>query len=97
MAKQVMFQETSVDDTWDYNVVGAGAAGSVVANHLSAFRGNRVLPLEEVLRDTAPAIHGPGGFVSPLGSELDWKFTPQPQVGWAKDRDILAGNFGEDH
>ncbi len=58
---------------FDYIVVGAGSAGCVLANRLSADAGNSVLLLEAGGRDTSPLIHVPVGF---------WKMIDRPAVNW---------------
>jgi choline dehydrogenase len=47
---------------FDYVIVGAGAAGCVLANRLSEDPDNRVLLLEYGGRDTNPLLHVPEGF-----------------------------------
>ncbi len=74
--------------SWDYIIVGGGAAGCVVANRLSSDGNHRVLLLEAGAPDTAPTIHDPGGFVSLWASDLDWKLTTEPQAG-QQGREIL--------
>jgi choline dehydrogenase-like flavoprotein len=83
---------------YDYIIVGAGAAGCVVANRLSADPKNEVLLLEYGGPDTNPMIHVPKGFYFTLrGSRYTYHYQTQPvgpggQVeGWTHGK-VLGGS-----
>ncbi len=65
---------------WDYIIVGAGSAGCVLANRLSADPHNRVLLLEAGGSDTALKFRVPAlGPRAALGKpESDWMFKTEP-------------------
>lgn len=64
---------------FDYVIVGAGAAGCVLAGRLSEDPGNRVLLLEYGGRDISPMLHIPRGFYFTLrGDRYTWHYPTQP-------------------
>ena len=66
----------------DYIVVGAGSAGCVVANRLSADPGSRVLLLEAGPRDNYLWIHIPIGYGKTMFHPLyNWGFHTDPELG----------------
>jgi choline dehydrogenase len=67
--------------TYDYVIVGAGSAGCVLANRLSANPRNRVLLLEAGGRDWHPFIHMPAGIAKLVGKKgVNWNYTTEPQA-----------------
>ncbi len=73
----------------DYVIVGAGSAGCVLANRLSADPANRVMLIEAGGRDRNPLIHIPAGYVKLLDHpKLTWGFTAEPDPG-VNNRAIL--------
>jgi len=66
-----MHQDSSSADIFDFVIVGAGAAGCVLANRLSADEHLSVCLLEAGPRDTNPWIHIPAGFIK-LAYDPDW-------------------------
>ncbi|MBJ9974487.1 GMC family oxidoreductase N-terminal domain-containing protein [Pseudomonas sp. S75] len=73
---------SSTDSLYDYVVVGAGPAGCLLANRLSADPSCRVLLLEAGGRDNYPWIHVPVGYLYCIGNpRTDWCFKTQAQPG----------------
>jgi choline dehydrogenase len=74
-----------VSDTaphFDYVVVGAGTAGCLLANRLSANPQVRVLLVEAGGRDNYPWIHIPVGYLYCIGNpRTDWMFNTEADPG----------------
>ena len=71
-----------LDGDYDYIVVGAGSAGCVVANRLSADPGKRVLLLEAGGRDNWIWYHIPVGYLFAIGNpRSDWMFRTEVEAG----------------
>jgi choline dehydrogenase-like flavoprotein len=69
-------------DTYDYVIVGAGTAGCLLANRLSADPGVRVLLLEAGGKDNYPWIHIPVGYLYLMGNpRADWCFKTAEEPG----------------
>jgi choline dehydrogenase-like flavoprotein len=65
----------------DYIIVGAGSAGCILANRLSADPRNQVLLIEAGQRDRNPLIHMPKGFGRTLQNpKLNWYFMSEPDA-----------------
>ena len=69
-------------DTFDYVIVGAGAAGSVLAGRLTEDPTVTVCVLEAGPPDNHPFIHVPGGFIKLLfDPKFTWQFQSEPSAG----------------
>ncbi|MAS04921.1 MAG: choline dehydrogenase [Ahrensia sp.] len=70
------------ENIYDYIVVGAGSAGSLLANRLSADPGNRVLVLEAGGKDDWIWFHIPVGYLFAIGNpRSDWCFKTVAEPG----------------
>ena len=67
-------------ENFDYIILGAGSAGCVLANRLSANPNHKVLLIEAGSKDTNPWIHIPGGyFKTMLNPKTDWCFQTEKE------------------
>lgn len=72
------------NEHFDYIIIGAGSAGCVLANRLSANSKNQVLLLEAGSRDTNPWIHIPVGYFKTMHNPAtDWCYETEPDPGIA--------------
>ncbi|MGO9900323.1 MAG: GMC family oxidoreductase [Solirubrobacteraceae bacterium] len=66
--------------SYDYVIVGAGSAGCLLANRLSA-GGARVLLLEAGGSDRRPEVKIPAAFPNLFQTPIDWNFMSEPEPG----------------
>jgi choline dehydrogenase-like flavoprotein len=77
-----MEMSKQIEGEFDYIVVGAGTAGCIVANRLSADPANRVLILEAGGSDNWIWFHIPVGYLFAIGNpRSDWMFRTEPEPG----------------
>ncbi|MFI5001362.1 MAG: GMC family oxidoreductase [Reyranellales bacterium] len=77
-------------ESFDYVIVVAGSAGSVLANRLSEDEKTTVCVLEAGPRDWHPFIHIPAGFMYTLvNPRVNWLYTSEPSE-WTGGRRISA-------
>ncbi len=68
--------------TFDYVIIGAGTAGCLLANRLSANATKRVLLIEAGRKDDYHWIHIPVGYLYCIGnSRTDWQYFTEPDDG----------------
>jgi choline dehydrogenase-like flavoprotein len=71
-----------IEGEYDYIIVGAGSAGCLLANRLSADSDRRVLLLEAGGRDNWIWFHIPVGYLFAIGNpRSDWCFKTEPEEG----------------
>ncbi len=71
-----------IEGEFDYIIVGAGSAGCVLANRLSADPSKRVLLLEAGGKDNWIWFHIPVGYLFAIGNpRSDWMFKTEPEPG----------------
>jgi choline dehydrogenase len=71
-----------LEGDFDYIVIGAGTAGCIVANRLSADPTKRVLILEAGGNDNWIWFHIPVGYLFAIGNpRSDWMFRTEPEPG----------------
>ncbi len=88
-----------MQEVFDYVIVGAGSAGCVMANRLSADPNCKVLLLEAGPRDWNPFIHMPAGLARLVSfKSINWGYETEPEphlnnrrLYWPRGR-VLGGS-----
>jgi choline dehydrogenase len=71
-----------MNTSFDYIIVGAGTAGCLLANRLSADPAKRVLLIEAGRKDDYHWIHIPVGYLYCIGNpRTDWLYQTEPDAG----------------
>ena len=79
-----------ISETFDFIVVGAGSAGCVLANRLTASGRHRVLLLEAGPRNLHPWLHSPLGYGKLFSNRrFNWCYATEPQPG-CHNRKVIA-------
>ena len=74
--------EPSAELIFDYIIIGAGTAGCLLANRLSADASKRVLLIEAGRKDDYHWIHIPVGYLYCIGNpRTDWLYNTEPDAG----------------
>jgi len=95
-----MAEAAPLDGDYDYIIVGAGSAGCLLANRLSADPSTRVLVLEAGRSDSwwDVYVHMPAALSFPIGNpRYDWGYESEPEPGTAAfgtDAGVLAADHG---
>ncbi|MDE0726879.1 MAG: GMC family oxidoreductase N-terminal domain-containing protein [Alphaproteobacteria bacterium] len=75
-------------DSFDYVIIGAGSAGCILANRLTADGKHSVCLLEAGPRDWHPYLHIPAGFIKTLTNpDVNWMYEAEPSH-WTGGRAI---------
>jgi choline dehydrogenase len=82
------------ENTFDYVVVGSGAAGSTIAYRLGEMSGARVLVLEAGGDNLPDAVESPYRWNELLLTDLDWAYNSVPQPGLANHQVYSAAGRG---
>jgi choline dehydrogenase len=80
-SEAAMTEPTPIEGEYDYIIVGAGSAGCLLANRLTADAQQRVLLLEAGGRDNWIWFHIPVGYLFAIGNpRSDWCFKTEPEA-----------------
>ena len=72
----------NIAEKYDYIIVGAGTAGCILANRLSASGKNSVCIIEAGPKDWHPMLQIPAGFVKTLvNPKFNWMYMSEPSSG----------------